>query len=194
MKAENLKQLLRTGNNVHEFQVIEDVKQLIEYSHKNPCFTIRFDRDYNYYNLPFMAFDHTLEVVEAEGILAKAKNMGCTLVCSNGKKYDPIQICNFVYSVRNGQFILEVNFDKVPLRQMYNENLITISGHIFHPRSMFSIRGQKRNLLSGVILEKILGEMIRHPQTKFTYEGTLYPFPVGVLNQQIVCWQMNSKE
>lgn len=189
-KYQSLCNLRDTGHNVFEFTVCDSFESLLSYSEQNNKFTIRFDSVESSTDLPFCIID-TSEVTysQLKAIAYLADRTGCSMVCANGLKFDPFQICNFVYSVKDNEFILELNFDKIPLRQMYNDNLITVKGNILQSYTEFIITGKNKRYISQTFIENILSAMLRESQVNDCYECTLYPFNVGLLKQPIIFWQ-----
>jgi len=58
-KTKNLKVMLKKEINVHEFTNAKDLEELLEYAKDNPKFSIRFDRDTNYKQLPFYTYKNS---------------------------------------------------------------------------------------------------------------------------------------
>lgn len=188
MKAEILRDLLARKFNVFDFKACESLRDLAVYNSEHNEYTIRFDRNYNYYDLPFYIVDCRLSPSEMVAIRNLANDLNCTLLCSDGHAYDKIQICNFVFIHDKDDFILELNFDKMPLRKMYNENLISIRGNLMQSFNTFEVSGKNRRFISQTFIDRLLSRMLDKPSGR--YECTLYPEPVGVLGENIIYWQV----
>lgn len=188
MKAEVLQDLLARKFNVFDFKVCKSLRDLSLYNRDHSLYTIRFDRNYKYYDLPFYIVDGKLTIPEMCAVSHLADDLDCTMICSDGHAFDEIQICNFVFIRDRDDFILELNFDKIPLRKMYNDNLISVQGNLNQVYNEFSIRGKNRRYISRRFIEDLIGKMLDKPSGR--YECTLYPKPVGKLSENIIYWQV----
>lgn len=198
MKQRSLEWLLKMGLNIHDFKVCSTLQDLEDYAKSNSMFTIRFDRCKDIRDLPFYIVENTEQLSRLPEIADLASEMNCTMICSNGKQYDKDQICNFVYERLGDDFILEVSFEKKPLRAMYNENLISIRGKVYDDFKEFKIFGQKRQYVSSGTVNRILEEMsiaVKKSEAQwkddFRYECTMYPINVGILQSRFIYWQAN---
>ncbi len=197
-KTKNLKVMLKKEINVHEFTNAKDLEELLEYAKDNPKFSIRFDRDTNYKQLPFYTYkkgdfnSKEEELAFFTKIAKEAKKMNCTLLCSNGLQYDNIQICNFViYFTDKENFVLEWSTKKVALRNMYEYPTTILKGNIKDDIKDMECIQPKENRLDKKDIEKILVWALSLKRINKSIEGTLYPKKVGMLKQEIVCWQID---
>ncbi len=118
--------------------------------------------------------------------------MNCTLLCSNGLQYDNIQICNFViYFTDKENFVLEWSTKKVALRNMYEYPTTILKGNIKDDIKDMECIQPKENRLDKKDIEKILVWALSLKRINKSIEGTLYPKKVGMLKQEIVCWQID---
>ena len=197
-KTKNLKVMLKKEINVHEFTNAKDLEELLEYAKDNPKFSIRFDRDTNYKQLPFYTYkkgdfnSKEEELAFFTKIAKEAKKMNCTLLCSNGLQYDNIQICNFVICFTDKEnFVLEWSTKKVALRNMYEYPTTILKGNIKDDIKDMECIQPKENRLDKKDIEKILVWALSLKKLNKSIEGTLYPKKVGMLKQEIVCWQID---
>lgn len=197
-KTKNLKVMLKKEINVHEFTNAKDLEELLEYAKDNPKFSIRFDRDTNYKQLPFYTYkkgdfnSKEEELAFFTKIAKEAKKMNCTLLCSNGLQYDNIQICNFVICFTEKEnFVLEWSTKKVALRNMYEYPTTILKGNIKDDIKDMECIQPKENRLDKKDIEKILVWALSLKRINKSIEGTLYPKKVGMLKQEIVCWQID---
>ncbi len=197
-KTKNLKVMLKKEINVHEFTNAKDLEELLEYAKDNPKFSIRFDRDTNYKQLPFYTYkkgnfnSKEEELTFFAKIAKEAKKMNCTLLCSNGLQYDNIQICNFVICFTDKEnFVLEWSTKKVALRNMYEYPTTILKGNIKDDIKDMECIQPKENRLDKKDIEKILVWALSLKRINKSIEGTLYPKKVGMLKQEIVCWQID---
>lgn len=195
-KYQNINRLYEQGINVHSFKLLETKEDLIEYANENPVFSIRFDRDTNYHQLPFYVYEEHAFTNDQEKfnffekIAYKAKEMGCMMLCSDGHKYDDIQLCNFVISLNEQQdFLLEWSTKKVPLRNMYQFSTSTLKGNMKDSFKDMEWTLKGENVLDDTYLEKILLWAFSLNIYNCEIEGTLYPMKVGLKKEEIVCWQ-----
>jgi hypothetical protein len=197
-KYKNLVKLYDGKINVHEFKEVINIKELLAYSLDNSKFSVRFDRDSDYHKLPFYKFDKSdfdnerdIEVYFNE-IILEAIKLNCTLLCSNGYLYDDIQICNFVIKIDNSyDFILEWSTKKVALREMYQYQTTVLKGNLKSDLKYMEWTFKDENKIDDKDIEKILNWAFNMSITNKNIEGTLYPTKVGMLNSEIVCWQID---
>ncbi len=70
--------------------------------------------------------------------------MGCYLIVSDGRNYDPDMRYNICAKVeKNGEFICEMSPLKVPLRHMYKHPLMCVTGSILEPKHWWNIWGEQ---------------------------------------------------
>lgn len=195
-KYQNLKGLLELGINTHEFVSLSTVEELIDYEKKNPMFSIRFDRNKNYQQLPFYKYNredfHNKKDKEEffEKIVIDANSKKCTLLCSNGYSYDSIQICNFVFKTESKHdFVLEWSTKEVSLREMYEYTTTILKGNIKDDIKDMEWINKKENKLDKKEIEKILSWAFSLNIIDKSIEATLYKKKVGVIKEEIVCWQ-----
>lgn len=198
IKFKNLKELLNKKINVHSFESINDLDSLIKYSKENEKFSMRFDRDKNYHQLPFYTYDKSLFSTVADSdeylnkIMNEAHKLNCSILCANGYLYNNLQICNFVIKVEeNGNFILEFCTKKVSLRDMYEHETTILKGNIKDSiKDMDWIR-KNANDIDDRKLEKIISWALKTNIINKNIEATLYEEKVGILNEDIACWQID---
>lgn len=197
-KYQNLNKLYKQGINVHEFASLETVEELMEYEKKNAMFSIRFDRNKDYQQLPFYKYNRSSFSTKKEkekfftDIVEEAKKEKCTLLCSNGYQYDTVQICNFVIIFPTQQdFILEWSTKEVALREMYAYPTTIVKGNIKDDIKDMEWTNKKENKLGKKDIEKILFWALSLNVVGKSIEATLYEKKVGMLKQEIVCWQID---
>lgn len=198
MKYKTLKDLVDKKVNVHSFENINDLDSLLKYAKENKKFSMRFDRDKDYYQLPFYKFnDDVFENEEVkfeylENIVNEAKHLNCSILCANGYLYDDIQICNFVIKVdAKANFILEFSTKRVPLREMYEYKTTIIKGNIKDSLNDMEWIRKEENKLDDRTIEKMLSWAFKLNIINKNIEATLYPTKVGMLKENIVCWQID---
>ena len=183
-KTKCLDELVSEKLNVFEYKEIKKYDDLIEYSKSNEIFTIRFDSEKVIHNLPFYKYNNDLDLKK---IFDEATSIGCTLLCSNGYKYDKDLIFNFVIDIdSNNDYILELSSQKVPLREMYKNKTTIIKGnifddgyHVYQKNDEFSIRD------INTIIDFVINNEIKYKYI----EGTMYPINVGIYNKKMIIWQ-----
>ncbi len=197
-KTKNLKSMYKKGINVHEFTNVKGLEELLEYAKSNPKFSIRFDRDIDYQQLPFYTYqkvdfsNNQEELDFFTKIVKEAKKLDCTLLCSNGLQYDNVQICNFVIRFTTKEdFVMEWSTKKVALRKMYEYPTTILKGNIQEEIKDMEWINKKENKLDTREIEKILVWALSLKKINKSIEGTLYPKKVGMLSQEIVCWQID---
>ncbi len=197
-KYQNLNSLFKSGINTHEFASLETIEELLDYEKKNSMFSIRFDRSRNYQQLPFYKYnrkDFSSKNEKLEfftRIIEEAKDKKCTLLCSNGYQYDSIQICNFVMRINSKRdFILEWSTKEVALREMYEYPTTILKGNIMDDIKDMEWTNKKDNKLNTKEIEKILAWSFSLNVIDKSIEATLYQKKVGMLKQEIVCWQID---
>ena len=199
LKYENLKQLTNRGLNTFEYihfdkceTFIEDIKNYIT---QNQSCTFRGDHKTLKYDLPFLAVDNgNISDEEIIKYVQKCTQSGCTIISSNGKKYDEIQLANIVVQIDNNQIIIEASEQKVPLRIMYKhpENLCVYTGMMFDSIKNYIRTGKILEKVYTSDLERVLNKIFEVKKPNETYfELTLYPEKVGILKENIIFWQIN---
>ena len=185
LKTNNLRNLLNEGINVFEFKEVFNLEELINYSKLNNKFTIRFDKNDNIYNLPFYKYDNNLDLEE---IYNEARGMNCTLLLSNGYKYDNNLLFNFVIDIdSNNNFILELCDKKIPLRDMYKNTTTIIKGNLFN--NNYEYINKDNNIYTIEDIKKVI-DFVLKIEIKYHYlEGTLYNMELGLLNKDIIVWE-----
>ena len=191
VKGKNLKSLLDEKINIHEFEEITSLDALINYSNKNDKFSIRFDRNYDAQGLPFYIYDKKVngddKITYFHKIIDEMTNLNCSLICSNGYKYDNHLKFNFVIEVNsNDDFILELCDKKIPLRTMYNYKTTIIKGNLFDSENYEYI-----NMGDNHYLEEDIDNIINFVcERKYKYiEGTLYDTKVGMFHDFLILRQ-----
>lgn len=197
-KYNNLVKLYDKNINVHEFHEIRTLEQLIDYSKNNLMFSIRFDRENDFHQLPFYKynrndFNNPAEINKyLEKIILEANQLGCTLLCSNGYLYDKNQICNFVIEIDDKQnFVLEWCNKKVAVREMYQYKTSILKGNIKEDLKDMHWISEKENIIDNKDIESIINWAFGTGFINKNIEGTLYPVNVGLLKEKIVCWQVD---
>lgn len=193
IKKRNLEGLIKNNINVHNFQEISDLQSLISYSLKNDKFSIRFDYETKKYNLPFYTYDRK-EVNDSnryfKKIIDEMYQYDCTLLCSDGYKYDDMLKFNFVAELdQDYNFLIELSDKKVPLRKMYDFKTTVIKGNLFDSYKKFEFINKFQNTYTEEDIMDII-EWFIDKNFKYHYvEGTIYNEKVGLLNDYIVVWQ-----
>lgn len=198
MKYKNLKELSNKKINVHSFASISKLEELIRYADENEMFSMRFDRDKDYYQLPFYKYSKSDFSSREErdkyfkAIIEEAESMNCSILCANGYMYDNVQICNFVIKIDNKyNFILEFCNEKVSLREMYEYKTTILKGNIKDDLKDMEWIRKSTNVIDDKLIEKILNWAIRLNIFNKNIEATLYKEKVGILNDYIACWQID---
>lgn len=192
VKKNNLDKIVQMNLNVHEYKLIDNIDDLIEYSNFNNKFSIRFDSTDGRHGLPFYTYDNTKDNKDKfNSIIEQMNILDCKLLVSNGYMYDNNIKFNFVIDIKeNNDFILELCSKKIPLRNMYDNNCTTIiTGNLFDDYKDFTITNGEYNTYSKNDIEKVLDIIIKNMSIKYI-EGTIYDVNVGILNKDIVIWQI----
>jgi len=192
VKKNNLDKIVQMNLNVHEYKLIDNINDLIEYSNLNNKFSIRFDSTDGRHGLPFYTYDSSRDSKEIfNSIIEQMNILDCKLLVSNGYMYDNNIKFNFVIDIKdNNDFILELCSKKIPLRNMYDNNCTTIiTGNLFDDYKDYTITNSEYNTYSKNDIEKVLDIIINNMSIKYV-EGTIYDVNVGILNQDIVIWQI----
>lgn len=193
IKVRNLKELVKNNINVHHFKEITDLQSLLSYSLENDKFSIRFDYETKKYSLPFYTYNKNEidnPIVYFQKIIDEMYKYECTLICSDGYKYDDELKFNFVIEInRDYNFIIELSDKKIPLRQMYRFKTTIIKGNIFDAYKNFEQINQSENKYTEKDIMDII-EWVINKEFKYRYiEGTIYNKKVGILNDYMVIWQ-----
>ena len=198
MKYKNLKELCDRKINVHSFASINNFEELKNYSSKNEKFSMRFDRDYDYHQLPFYKFNcNDYKTVEERDlylaqVMEEAKSLNCSVLCANGYLYDCVQICNFVIKIDDKyNFLLEFSTKEVSLREMYEYPTTVISGNIKDNLKEMAWIRKNDNIIDNNNIEKILNWAFKLNIINKNIEATLYKKKVGILKEDIACWQID---
>lgn len=200
VKTKNLQNLKERNINVHNFQEIKIENEfqaciaLGKYFSTHKVFTVRGDSDPLQYCLPFLTiendFFHKKEEIEA--FVRDCIALGCSMLVSDGKRYDAIQTANVVVLLEGDEIKIEVSEEKVPLRHMYRnpKKITTYCGKVSQNVRDFDRIGSKP-VLSPAELERILNNIYRFKNAgEKQFELTVYPSKVGALNQEVVFWQV----
>lgn len=187
-KTENLKNLVEQKINTHEFQEINNIEDLLNYVKNNPKMSIRFDRNQNYEDLPFYVIDDYQEE-QLGKIVKEAKKLNCTMLCSNGHKYDNDQLFNFVGRITDNSFSLEICNKKIPLRHIYKEKTTVIKGLLTDSVKNMKFEQKEANPITNKQLETIITFLMNIDKPNMYIEATFYPYQVGWKKEQIVVWQ-----
>ncbi len=197
-KYQNLRRLSKAKINTHEFVSLSTLEEMLDYEKENSMFSIRFDRMKNYHQLPFYKYNRKDFHSKNEKnkfftkIVEEAKNKNCTLLCSNGYQYDDIQVCNFVMQINsNRDFILEWSTKEVALREMYEYPTTILKGNIMDDIKDMEWTNKKENKISIKEIEKMLTWSFSLNIIDKSIEATLYQKKIGMLKQEIVCWQID---
>ena len=194
VKKNNLDKIVQMNINVHEYKLIDNINDLIEYGNINNKFSIRFDSIDGRHGLPFYTYDSNRDTNREElfnNIIEQMNILDCKLLVSNGYMYDNNIKFNFVIDIKeNNDFILEICSKKIPLRNMYDNNITTIiTGNLFDEYKDYKITNQEYNTYTKNDIEKILDIIINNISIKYA-EGTIYDTNVGIFNKDIVMWQI----
>ena len=192
VKKNNLDKIVQMNLNVHEYKLIDSIDKLLEYSNLNNKFSIRFDSIDGRHGLPFYTYDSNRDSKEIfDSIIEQMNILDCKLLVSNGYMYDNNIKFNFVIDIKeNNDFILELCSKKIPLRNMYDNNCTTIiTGNLFDDYKDYTITNGEYNTYSKNDIEKVLDIIINNMSIKYM-EGTIYDVNVGILNKDIVIWQI----
>ena len=194
VKKNNLDKIVQMNINVHEYKLIDNINDLIEYGNINNKFSIRFDSIDVRHGLPFYTYDSNRDTNREElfnNIIEQMNILDCKLLVSNGYMYDNNIKFNFVIDIKeNNDFILEICSKKIPLRNMYDNNITTIiTGNLFDEYKDYKITNQEYNTYTKNDIEKILDIIINNISIKYA-EGTIYDTNVGIFNKDIVMWQI----
>jgi hypothetical protein len=196
-KEQSLLTLMSLGLNIHNYSVLSTYEELLEYQRANPNFSIRFDSDTPSSGLPFYTYDsgkykdsrNSYET--GEPIVRLAHSMNCKLLCADGRKYDKIQLCNYVYRLDAWyDYVLEVSFVNQPLRRMYDGSTVILKGNLYSDEFYLSGTRHQRRYLSRSLLNNMLTDMHVNSMFGKWCECTLYPCKVGKLNTPVVYWQV----
>jgi len=129
---------------------------------------------------------------EIRKLVKEANEKKCSLLCSNGYQYDSIQICNFVIIFPSKQeFILEWSTKDVALREMYEYPTTVLKGNIKDDLKDMEWTNRQKNKIGTKEIEKILLWAFSLNMINKSIEATLYSKKVGILDQEIVCWQID---
>ena len=198
IKLKSLNDLLNKGVNVHYFESINELSDLIKYADNNDKFSMRFDRDKDYYHLPFYKYkkedfsDINKRNKYFEEIIKEAKELNCSLLCANGYLYDEIQICNFVIKIDSkSSFVLEFSTKQVSLREMYEYETTIIKGNIKDSLKDMEWIKKSSNIIDDRNIEKIISWSFKLNIVNKNIEATLYKEKVGMLKEDIACWQID---
>lgn len=193
-KLDSLIYLQNKGLNIHNYEVVRDRYHLggICKSYKN-C-SIRFDREKGDLQLPFTLMEQlngqdNWDITDILNIYNKAEELGCYLIVSDGRNYDPDMRYNICVKVeQKGEFICEMSPLKVPLRHMYKHPLMCVTGSLIEPKHWWDIWGEQTANMREVkeIVETVYSKGIIE---KFV-ECTTYNKKVGILNEEMVFWHI----
>ncbi len=194
-KFDSLNRLREAGINVHSYQSLSTLEKLKNYAQENPQFSIRFDRDKDYHSLPFYTYEEG-KILDKESFFQKivehAKELGCTMLVSNGHQYDSIELANFVMKIEeDSTFLLEYCTEKVPLRDMYEYETSILSGKLSQNIKEMTWLRKDANPLEEKEIERILVWAMGLNIVGKTIEATLYEKEVGIQNERIACWQID---
>lgn len=194
-KRQSFEYLKQLGLNIHKYYVPQSFKEFYDLANNLVYFTVRTDIDTAHKgNLPFYIIDmHDInQSPSLYSIWEHSTRNNLVLIVSDAIHYDKDQKYNAVVNIsKDGKFMLEASALKIPLRKMYEHpaNLLTITGSIASPISTWQVplprygidRIELRNLLEYLYSLKIYDRNL---------ELTVYPYPVGVLYEPIVFWQI----
>lgn len=184
--------------NVHEFREIFEYQDLLDFVLDHCLVTIRFDRYDHLEELPFYIIrvnEYKISELEEKlkDICKEAGQMKCSMLCSNGLRYDDVMLFNFVGRLlKNNQFEIEFSTRKVPLRKMYQYPTRVVCGNLADRYKDYEFYGDDSHVISRKDLELVLAFMQQIGYTNQLIEGSCYEVPVGVYHKRIVCWQIQS--
>lgn len=198
MKFKTLKDLVNKKINVHSFESISELNDLIRYADNNDKFSMRFDRDKDYYQLPFYKYSkNDFNDIDSrnnclKNIIEEAKSLNCSILCANGYMFDDVQICNFVIKIDiKGNFILEFCTKEVSLREMYEYETTILKGNIKDSLKEMEWIRKGSNVIDERDIEKMLNWAFKLNVINKNIEATLYKEKVGMLKENIACWQID---
>lgn len=186
-KVEALERLQSQGLNIFEYTVIDNLYVLAEYRKTHPEFTIRFASEDEKLNLPFYIVRKSTPIDAVLQTMRNAQVFKCVLLCSDGVKYEKSQVANFVFcKTHSGRFMCEYRVGSEPLRDMFKHKTARILGSTY---GLFDVwEGYNRYGLGHTNFQRML-QYIADSQIYDKYvECTLYSDPVGIRNEQVICW------
>lgn len=199
-KTKNLEALKNRRINVHDFKeiVVQNENQAIielgKYAQQHKVFTIRGDSEPLKFCLPFLAIDKDFFYMKSQvqEFIRQCVDTECSMLVSDGKKFDDIQTANVVVVLEGNTIKIEVSGEKIPLRHMYRHpnNITTYSGDIQQCVRNFKRYGAVPTLSSSE-LERILNLVFSiKQQNERHFELTVYPEKVGIYHSEIIFWQI----
>jgi len=129
------------------------------------------------------------DIIDILNIYNKAEELGCYLIVSDGRNYDPQMRYNVCIRIeRDGDFVCEMSPLKIPLRHMYEHPLMCVTGNIIEPKHWWDVWGKQnadlrevKDIVQTIYSKEILGKYI---------ECTTYNIPVGILKEDMVYWHI----
>jgi len=195
-KGKNLNELKSRGINVHEYEIFTDKihERMLLYMSKNCLCTFRADPRVKRDERPFLVY--RCGITKEEEILEfinECKGNNYDVVASDGLRFDAIQEYNLVVMLKDDEIRIEGSGDKVPLRKMYKNtiNFFAVIGELSENVRSFESYGTTQKRPSSAELERVLNKIYEIKEAEeHTFELTVYPREVGVLNEKIVFWQI----
>lgn len=189
-KLTSLQNLNSLGLNVFNYWTVTSVHEVTVALQRFGRLTLRFDSKWDEDSLPFYILDTNCTESEIEQILVLADSKDCIVIASNGIQFDPFLKYNLVVQFSsNGDFIAEASPEKIPLRKMYNFPLLSVHSNIHN-----SLIDWSTNDYYGLDRRDVLDTLWRLYDLQIYrkwIECTVYPFPVGLRNEEIIFWQLN---
>jgi hypothetical protein len=190
-KINSLMNLVKRGLNTHVFYIPETYWGYLNLVYTLSCCTVRTDHAVVSEDLPFYIINLAVDSTEyIQNIWDQAVLNEYKLIVSDGIKFDEVKKYNMVIKIeKNGDFIFEASAKKVPLRRMYRYPLLSCSGNIADEVSEWAVYNSIPGI-NRIDLKKDIEELYTLQIFGKWLELTKYPLPVGILQKDIVFWQI----
>ena len=190
-KIKSLNTIVDMGLNVHKFYIPDTYKEYKDLVEQLGFCTLRTDHKNKTEDLPFYIFDSKKDNGDKSStIWNESLKEEYKLIISNGVKYDSIQEYNMAIKLhKDGEFIFEASELKIPLRHMYRHPLLSCSGNIADEVSQWKIY-RARYGLDKITIKNDMITLYNYQIFDKWLEITKYPIPVGILNSNIIFWQI----
>lgn len=191
-KLESLRLLENRGLNVHKYWVLDNHDKVDDID-TDKSYTARFDNRTGLIQmLPFEILDvGQYSLGDIHHLVEDAMQMGCHIILSDGRTYDPMMKYNIVYKIKpSGEFLMEWSDLKIPLRHMYKHPLNWVRGSLTTPLHWWDKWSGSGKLLDLHFVKQFISdEYVKCLFNKFV-ECTTYNSRVGKLNKSIIYWQV----
>lgn len=190
-KLDSLRFLERKGLNIHNYKVVDNLLYLAGYCQVYVNSSIRFDRESNELQLPFVLVDRdTFDRSFLSDVLNLSRKLGCYLIISDGRNYDQYLKYNLVVMFdRQGNFNCNLSTLKIPLRHMYNHKLMQVTGNIKDYTKDWEVWGERQTDLDS--LRKSIETLYSKEIFNKYLECSFYTRRVGIYNEDHVFWHIN---